>query len=174
MVILTRALGRSRRHCWKYGHTMQWGRSWMSFQKLGRYRTRVLQEARHQTCAGGAVAVSRETTPATGAPGVDCRWPSDSPVGSDGSFSRAPLLKASHPVRPVGLGANSGSSADGDPDGGGGWVEGRNERRCMNYSHVRLEPKMRACRSHPQGHQTPSQIRTTFARLMPDMAPRPA
>ena len=32
MVILTRALGRSRRHCWKYGHTMQWGRSWMSFQ----------------------------------------------------------------------------------------------------------------------------------------------
>jgi hypothetical protein len=33
----------------------------------------VLQEGRHRTYAGDAVTVSRETTPATGAPGVMCR-----------------------------------------------------------------------------------------------------
>ena len=99
MVIVARALGRSRRHCWKHGHTMQCGPSWISFPKFGRYRTRVLQEARHRTCAGGAVAVSRETTPATGAVGVCVGGPSDSAVGSGRRLQRGPSLKASQCVR---------------------------------------------------------------------------
>ena len=38
----------------------------------------------------------------------------------------------------------------------------------MKYFCVPVEPKMRACRSHPQGHQTRSHIRATLAWLMPE------
>src|SRR5687767_10605856 len=126
----------------------------MSFPKVpAGTEPRELQGARHRTRAGGAVAVSRETTPATGEPGVASEGRQIPPRGPVAAFSGASLLKASPPLRPVGLEANSGSSADSDQMAvAGGYPADMSVTECP-FVRAHRAP-MRVCRSQLQGHRT--------------------